>query len=286
VRGALAGAPAPRLINVHGGIHPTELRSKDFAKFLAGLGYPESAVRHPGNGAYSISCYENAEMLAGIIAWYYEREGLRPVIFGHSQGGMQAVKTLQLLAKPRPDSLAVWSPLTWKAEARTEITDPLTGKRRPVAGLVVPYTAALAAGGVTRALPNQWDIMTSLRDVPDTVEDFTGFYLNFDLLGGDFLGFGSANHFRATGRARVRNVHLPPSSVHTLPDFTPMLGNRQAITWIYNYVQTGDPKEPAGIQGDIRGIVMAADVWKSMRKHWVMELQRLIRTRRAGKYVR
>ncbi len=282
VRNVLAGAPAPHLINIHGGIAPVQKRLTSFSKFLVGMGYPDRAVRQPG-GQYTISCYYEAELFAGIVAWYYEQEGMRPMIIGHSQGCMQAVKTLQLLAGQGASRLSVWSPLTWKPEERTGITDPLTGKPRPVVGLSVSYIAALGGGGAGRMLPNQWDIMLSLRAIPDTVDEFTGFYVPMDVLGGDFLGYGSANHYRSLGRAKVRNVQLPAHSLRThavTPEIERLLSNPRAIAWINNYVPSSKPTEPQDIENP-EGIIFGADVWKSVKRHWVIELQRLIRARRA-----
>jgi pimeloyl-ACP methyl ester carboxylesterase len=282
VRNVLAGAPAPHLINIHGGIAPVQKRLTSFSKFLVGMGYPDRAIRQPG-GEYTISCYYDAELFAGIVAWYYEHEGMRPMILGHSQGCMQAVKTLQLLAGQTTKRLSVWSPLTWKPEERTEITDPLTGKPRPVVGLSVSYIAALGGGGAGRVLPNQWDIMFSLRSIPDKVDEFTGFYVPMDVLGGDYLGFGSANHYHALGSTKVRNVLLPAHSLRThafTPEIERLLSNPRAIEWINNYVPTSNPVEPQDVENP-EGIIFGADVWKSVKRHWVIELQRLIRARRA-----
>jgi len=69
------------------------------------------------------------------MAWYYEKEGLRPIMVGHSQGGFQAVKILHKFAGDGGDSMAVYNPLTWSRENRYTITDPRTGKTRPVVGL-------------------------------------------------------------------------------------------------------------------------------------------------------
>ena len=282
VRGPLKNAPAPRMINIHGGISPVHLITKAFSKFLVGMGYPEHAVRHPGNGAYSISCYEDARLIAGVIPWYYEREGMRPMMFGQSQGGMQAVKVLQRLANPRGGKLEVFSPLTWKSEGRTEITDPLTGKSRAASEVSVAYVASLGAGGATRVLPNQWEMLGKLRAVPNSVGDFTGFYLGLDWLGGDNLGFGRRNRFRSTGTAKVRNVELPTSYSHVFaPRLTHLLENQEAMDWINRYEQTEKPKHPEELKGNTRNILFGADVWQSVKKHWVLELQRLIRARRA-----
>ncbi len=286
VRNVLAGAPAPQIINIHGGIRNVQERLKDFSKFLVALGYPEDSIRLRSTGEYTISCYYDAELFAGIAAWFYEHKGMRPMILGHSQGGFQAIKVLQLYAGQSGDRLAVWSPLTWKPEERTEITDPLSGKKRPVVGLTIPYIGSLGAGGAARVLPNQWDMILSLRTVPNTVEEFTGFYLGFDVLGGDYLGFGPSNHFKSSGHANVRNVELPLGSSHAhTPELTKLLGNRPAIDFIYNYVPNEHPVEPTGM-GDVKGICFGADVWKSVRRHWVIELQRLIRARRATSHGR
>ena len=284
VRNVLAGAPAPQIINIHGGIAPVQKRLTSFSKFLVGMGYPDSSIRLRSTGGYTISCYYDAELFAGIVAWYYEHEGMRPMILGHSQGCMQAVKTLQLLAGQSADRLAVWSPLTWKPEERTEITDPLTGKKRPVVGLSVSYIAALGGGGLGRVLPNQWDIMFSLRSIPDSVDEFTGLYVGMDALGGDYLGYGPANHYHALGRAKVRNVQLPTGGILThgkTPEIERLLSNPKAIEWIGNYVPTSEPKAPESIPGELEGIEFGAEVWKSVKRHWVIELQRLIRARRA-----
>lgn len=288
VRNVLAGTPAPRIINIHGGIAPVQHRMESFSRFLTGMGYPDKAIRQPGSGGYTISCYYDAEMFAGIVAWFYEREGMQPMILGHSQGSFQAVKTLQLLAGQTADHLAVWSPLNWKPEERTEITDPLTGRKRPVVGLKVSYIAALGGGGMTRVLPNQWDMMFSLRSVPDTVEEFTGFYLGLDVLGGDYLGYGSSNHYRALGRAKVRNVQLPTGGLLThgkTPDTERFLSDPRAVAWINNYVPTEKPSQPQEFANP-EGIIFAADVWKSVKRHWVIELQRLIRARRSANHGR
>ncbi len=287
VRGALAGAPAPHIINIHGGIATVIKRLESFTRFLNGLGYPEQAMRHPGNSNHTISCYEDAEMIAGVVAWYYEREGMRPMIIGHSQGSFQAVKALQLLAGQTADHLTVWNPLRWRPEERTEITDPLTGKKHPVVGLKVSYVAALGGGGITRALPNQWDMMFSLRSVPDAVEEFTGFHLGLDVLGGDYLGWGSSNHYHATGSARVRNVKLPTGGFLThgkTPDLDRMLSNPQALAWINGYAPSTNPVAPKDIPGNTEGIEFGADVWKSVKRHWVIELQRLIRARHGQRH--
>jgi pimeloyl-ACP methyl ester carboxylesterase len=282
VKQLLAPGPAPRIVNIHGGIYPVYLAMESFSEFLMGMGYPETSIRNPGDGSYSFSCYESSEKIAGAIAWYYEQEGMRPLVVGHSQGGMQAVKVLHDLAGHSSAKIAVWNPLTGKKESRYEITEPLTGKPAPVVGLQLPYASAVGAGGFTRFLPNQWSMMTKLRKVPDSVEEFTGFYMGLDLFGGDLLGFGSANQYEPNGAARVRNVRLPTGYNHvTVPSTKHLLKSRQITEWINNYTPTDEPKAEVEFDSDSSHILWAADVWHSIKKHWVLELQRVIRAQRA-----
>jgi hypothetical protein len=286
IRGPLSQAPAPRIINIHGGIYPVHRRMISFAEFLIGMGYPAGSLTNAGDGTCTFSCYESSAKIAGVIAWYYEREGLRPMIVGHSQGGMQVVKVLRKLAGLSAKHLHPWNPLTWEEQKDSGITDPLTGAWRPIVGLQLPYATAVGAGGLTRLLPNQWDLCFNLRKVPDSVEEFTGFCKHNDLLGGDFLGYGSANEFKTMGGAVVRNVWLPSDYKHgAIPDTKHLLASRPMMDWINAYHPASEPVDTprldAAFEGDSRHILWAADVWFSLKKHWVLELQRLIRARSA-----
>jgi len=287
IRGPLANTPAPRIICIHGGIASVIPRMVSFADFLAGMGYPAASLTNAADGTFTFSCYEAGETIAGVIAWYYEKEGLRPMMVGHSQGGFQVVKVLHKLAAPPPARLEVWNPLTWKPEDRHEITDPLTGQTRPVVGLQLPYATTLGAGGLTRMLPNQWDLLGNLREIPDSVEEFTGFYKGRDLLGGDFLGYGAANRFSATGTARVRNIKLPAAWKHgAIPDTRHLLQSPEIRDRINAYTPGAEafvvvPENAETMKRETLYLFWAGDVWFSIKKHWVLELQRLIRARRS-----
>jgi hypothetical protein len=121
--------------------------------------------------------------------------------------------------------------------------------------------------------------------VPDSVEEFTGFYKGFDLLGGDFLGFGRANDFRPIGKAVVRNVRLPSAYKHgAIPDTRHLLKSEQIKNWINSYSPVDRPPDTSQpelkFDSDSSHILWAADVWYSIKKYWVLELQRLIRAER------
>jgi hypothetical protein len=285
VRNLLSRVPAPRIISIHGGLFPIKTGMNSFARFLIGMGYPEASIRHPGNGAYTYGYYDRSDKIAGTVAWYYERDGLRPMIVGHSQGGIHTIRVLHKLAGNTTPKLLLWNPMTQEEENRDEITDPLTGRSRPVVGLQVSFATAAVAGGMARVLPSEWDMNSRLREIPDSVEEFTGFQKGFDLLGGDFLGYGAANEYHATGSARVRNVRLPATSAHSsIPYVQDLLRDQEVMQWIEEYQPNGGEAITSGAElewGLKNGQVLwAADVWHSIKKHWVLELQRLIRAER------
>lgn len=280
VRTVLAAGPTPRIVNLHGGIYPVHLVMESFSQFLIGMGYPESKIRHPGDGRLSHSPYENSAQIAGVIAWYYEHDGLRPLIIGHSQGGIQAVKVLHELAGDYSDTLHVWNPLTDRAEDRTTFLDPITGRERPVVGLRVGYASVVGAGGAALLLPNQWSMAGRLRTIPDTVEDFTGYALGVDLVAWDLPGAGGT--YRAGGTAKVRNVELPASYSHVTVAAVADLAEDPAMReWLNAYVPGQTDGFPAGAKS-VTNALWAGDVWHSIKKHWVLEAQRFLRAKNAA----
>jgi hypothetical protein len=118
-----------------------------------------------------------------------------------------------------------------------------------------------------------------LRTIPDSVEEFTGFCKAFDLLGGDLLGYGSANHFKSSGTAAVRNVWLPTKYKHgEVPNTKHLLNDPNMVDWINRYRPANEPvarpKLDEQFDADSSNILWAAEVWFSIKKHWVRELQR------------
>ena len=214
----LASGPTPRLILLHGGIYPVHLAMESFGEFLVGMGYPESRIRDPVTGEWSYSPYDNSERLAGLVAWSYEHDGMRPMVVGHSQGGLHAVKILKELAGQRAPRIYVWNPLTQAPEDRTTITDPLTGNVRPVIGTSVAYASVVGAGGWALALPHQWENLDTLRKIPDNVDEFTGYFISVDLFALSFPGNPLDRRYENSGKANVRNVLLPANYNHvTVP---------------------------------------------------------------------
>ncbi len=283
VRTTLAAGPTPRIILLHGSVYPAHLMMRSFAEFLEGMGYPSSKLRDPVDGAYSQSPYQSSERLAGEVAWYYEHDGVRPIMIGHSQGGMQTVKVLYQLAGDFAPNVAVWNATTDRSEGRFTITDPMSGAERPVVGLSVAYASVVGAGGAAFMLPNQWDMLFRLRKIPNTVDEFTGFSIQGDMVAWTFPGTSGVDAYRRGAGAHVRNVVLPITYNHIMVPVTHALATDTATrNWINAYVPRdgAQPDVPDGIIG--HNVLWAADVWFSIKKHWCIEAQHLIRARRAA----
>jgi hypothetical protein len=281
VRDTLAKGPAPRIILLHGGIYPVYLMMESAGRFLTGMGYPESRIRDPGDGRWSHSPYEHSAQIAGSIAWHYERDGMRPMMIGHSQGGIQALKVLYELAGRFDDPIMVWNPLADAAENRSTIVDPLTGAERSIVGLTLSYVSIVGAGGAALLLPNQWSMVGRMRTVPDAAEEFTGFAIGLDFIAWTYPGDGEAISFRGDGNMLVRGVMLPAWYSHVfVPDTERLAADPATRAWIdaYRVADTGAATPPAEAGN---GALWAADVWYSVKKHWTIEAQRLIRAKRA-----
>jgi len=126
--------------------------------------------------------------------------------------------------------------------------------------------------------PNQWDMYERLRSIPDTVEEFTAFHILGDPFGGDLLGI-DANRFLPNGKAEVRNVALPSDYNHVSVIYTEhLIESEQIRNWINDdYVASEQPKLNTTFESSTENILYAAEVWHSIKKHWVLELQRLIK---------
>jgi hypothetical protein len=274
VREALSFAPAPRILNLQGSIAPVTM--EPLAQFLMGMGYPAERLTNP-DGALSLSSFADSAKLAGTVAWYYESEGAMPMLIGHSQGGMLVIRVLHEFAGAFHDAIEVWNPRTGESESRTSIVDPRDGSVRPVVGLKVPYAAALATGKLPRLLLGQWDMLGKLRSIPDTVDEFTGFIIEWDFIAGTFPG---SEPYRATGSAMVRNVFLPATTSHlALPQMQALATNAVMRAWIDAYGPDSEsPAPPADAGVDATNALPAAEIWYGVKKHWCRQAQRQLRS--------
>ena len=273
VRDVLERVPAPRIFLLQGSV--AFISMAPFAQFLIAMGYPEARIADPADGEVSRSSFGDSAALAGEVAGQYERDGMMPMLIGHSQGGMQVIRVLYELAGDFHPEIDVVDPVTGAALARTTIVDPLTGRERPVVGLKVAYAAALATGKTMRVLLGQWAMIPRLRRIPDTADTFTGFTIPGDLIAGTF---GAADPYRPLGTAQVRNVMLPSSYSHIgLPLAAHLAADPVTRSWIERY----DPANPAALPDalgvDTTNLLHAADIWASVKRTWCVEAQRALR---------
>jgi hypothetical protein len=267
----LAKAPAPRIILFQGSFAVTTM--EPFADFLVAMGYPRERLRDPRDGRVSQGSFGDSRRWAGTVAWYYESEGMMPMLIGHSQGGMMTLRILYELDGAFAEAIPVWDPVADEALPRTTIRDPRTGNTRPVKGLAVDYATALATGKLPRIFLGQWDMIARLRKVPDTVVDFTGFSIPWDPIAGTL---GDPEPYAAIGTARVRNVTLPSRYSHVgLPDTLHLATQQATRRWIdaWSPESTTPPPEADGI--DTTNITHAADIWYSVKQHWCEAAQRV-----------
>jgi len=270
VHDGLDRVPAPRIVLLDGSVPVVTMAS--FARLLAAMGYPETRLRDPRTDALSTSSFTSSATLAGELAFDYERTGLSPMLIGHSQGGMLVIRTLDELAGEFDDALHVVDPATGRVLSRTWIVDPYAHTRRPVVGAVrVAYAAALATGWLPRLVLGQWTMLSRLRTIPDSVDEFTGFTLPHDPIAGNLLG---DRPYVAAGRARVRNVTLPDGYHHvTLPAVDHLAGDPAMRAYLDAWRPDRTQAPPPG---DTTNLVHAADIWYSVKRHWCSQAQRLL----------
>jgi hypothetical protein len=235
------------------------------------MGYPEARLRDPHDGSLSRSSFTDSAKLAGEVAFEYERTGMSPMLIGHSQGGMLAIRTLDELAGEFHGALAVVDPASGHALSRTWIVDPYTHERRSVVGVHVAYAAALATGFLPRLVLGQWSMLSRLRTVPDSVDEFTGFVLPHDPIAGNLVG---DRPYESAGRARVRTAILPNSYHHVTLPRVAHLAEDPAMR---AYVDAWRPDHPGTPPpGDATNLVHATDIWYSVKRHWCLQAQRLL----------
>ncbi|NNC87212.1 MAG: hypothetical protein HKN82_01990 [Akkermansiaceae bacterium] len=242
----LARFPAPRVILFNGVVAP--VRMDRMAEFFIARGYPRASFVDPVSGRMSHSSRTGSRQWAGALPWYFEQEGLRPVLIGHSQGGMMVSRILHEGAGTFGPGLRIYNPRERRFEERRRFRHPRTGRMVDVAAYRTPLASAIATGKMMRVLLGQWKMVGPLRKVPDNVEVFIGVSVEGDLIGSDLAGAGSTHTYRPTGSARVENLVLPRTANHL---------NLPALT--------RDPGDPRSL--------LAGRLWRELKRAWCAELQ-------------
>src|SRR5437762_11930134 len=111
-------------------------------------------------------------------------------------------------------------------------------------------------------------MLGKLHDIPDTVGEFTGFVIEWDVIAATFPG---AAPYVAMGTAHVRNVTLPATYRHTdLPRTEHLAANPVTRAWIDGYrPDTPTPFPDATV--DATNLLHAADIWHSVAGAWCRE---------------
>lgn len=266
---ALPADRAPRIVLLQGALGIVTMAP--LGEFLALMGYPARQLADPRTGAMTTDSDVDGRELAGMLAWQYEHDGVRPMIVGHSKGGGVVIDTLRALAGLRGAEIPVVDARTGAVLPRDRFVDPLTGKPEAVTDLHLPYAAAIATGRMPRILRGQFELARVLRDVPDSARAFTGFTIPFDPIAGAFAG--DEDPYRALGTARVRNVVLPATTSHIGAPLADHLA-RDAATrdWIERYRPGTDAPWPQ--DADTSNLILAAELWYDVKRAWCGEAAR------------
>jgi len=268
---------APHIVMPQGSLGIVTM--EPFGRFLAAMGYPERALVDAHGGAMTTDSDVAGTTLAGALAAMHERDGVRPIVIGHSKGGGVVIQTLRALAGADGDDLPLVDPRTLEPLPRTTYTDPATGERRRVVDLRLPLAVAIATGRMPRILRGQFELARVLRDVPDSAESFVGFFIPYDPIAGTFAG--DEDPYRALGRAEVRNVVLPRSTSHIgVPRTEALAADAAARAWIERY-RPGVGEPPPALR-DAENLPMAAELWFAIKRAWCGEAQRAALGRRSG----
>jgi hypothetical protein len=230
--------------------------------------------------------------MAGMAAWFYEHDGMAPILVGWSGGGILVIRALHALnGSPETEPVRMVNARTGEVEERTWFRDFHTGRRRPMPALRVPFAAALAAGGLGRAVqPKVWPIVEGLHRVPDTAREFLGFKSPADIFGTDMMNgsdgaFIEANRFRPMGSAKVRSIMTDDSYDHFwVVHCNELLKSPEGTAWVRSY-----RPDPGYGQRDYRNSLeftfiqekrnlWCGELWHGVKKHWALSAQRAART--------
>ena len=115
-------------------------------------------------------------------------------------------------------------------------------------------------------------MLSRLRRIPDSVDHFTGFSIEWDFIAGHFPG---AEPYSAIGTAMVRNVTLPSTYSHIgIPHTEHLAANAVTRAWIDAYIPGAGIAMPVQPGVDTTNLVHAADIWYSIKKNWCLSARR------------
>ena len=279
VREVLSQAPAPRIINLQGSVPLVTMAP--FAEFLAAMGYPKERLRNPDDGSLTYSSYVDAaapRRQPGVVlrARRHDADAHRPQPgrHGRDQGAARTGRRLRSIAA------GVGSAARGGRGAHRH--------RRPA-------ERRAATGGRAAALPT-WPCWppascraccsasgrcsARLREIPDTVAEFTGFSLQWDLDRRQFRQRRAVSGPRLGARAqRDAAGEREPSHAAAGEGAGARPGDAALDRPLQPRTATRQRCRPIP-RLDLANLLHAADIWYSVKKHWCLEAQQLIRARR------
>lgn len=134
----------------------------------------------------------------------------------------------------------------------------------------VSFAAAVATGKWMRVLLGQWDTLPILRRVPATAEEFAGYRLKGDWIGSDAFLTKRSGEYEAHGDVRVRNVVLDGPGHLDVTDIESFADQASARDRLDRW-RPGTP-----VPETEQRFLFAAHIWYHVKKHWCLEVQRLI----------
>ena len=150
-------------------------------------------------------------------------------------------------------------------------------------GVSVASASVVGTGGWALVLPVNWIVVSRVRSIPDTVDEFSGYRIGIDFFAWDGPGLEGVKTFHAAGKANVRNVTLPADYSHVFVPVTAQLAEDPALR---DWINAFDPSHPPGSaplpERGASNIMWAADVWHGVKRHWTLEAQRFVRAKRAA----
>ena len=113
---------------------------------------------------------------------------------------------------------------------------------------------------------------------------FNGYFIGIDWFAMTFSAGGVDGFRNPGGKVFIRNVELPAGYLHvTVPVTGHLPQNPSFKAFIDAYRPTSDKPDESKMPGTYSdNVYYAADNWHAIKKHWTLELQRLIKARRAA----
>ena len=246
------------------------------------MGYPEERVRNPRDGSLSYSSFVDSARTRrndGVVlrARRHGADAHRPQP-GRNDGGTRPARAGGRLRTTRS---RCGTRCATKPRTRTTIVDPFDGERASRGRT----QGSLRGGDRNRhscrgSCSVNGTCSKRLHEIPDTVEEFTGYLARVGSDRRQFRARGALSS--ATGTAQVRNVVLPPAASHITAPAGARARARSGDAGVDRRLRRRRERRSCRSKQarTFRNLLHAADIWYSVKKHWCLEAQHMIRALR------